>query len=505
MEAKGSITIFFTLLLSIVISLVGTLLLSVKIAAGRVQIASAADLAMFSAMAKYDRELFEEYHLLYIDGSFGTGTLQLGKALDEIESDMSYLLTPNKEREEMGGKNLLQLERISGSIIGYTLATDNNGSVFYEQAVAYMEKTAGLQGISLLSQKLEGEYNLIENQENVIASIERQGGPEDYEQIKENVLEESKNNDLSEGGNGTEQAKEQEPDKEIQVQAEKAENIIQTVSAAKAGTLLQMVLPDTKEISGWAGEWKELYRNREIHSGMGNLERTRSEGDPLDAVLFQEYILQNLNHYGDIIHDTGPAYGVEWVLFEKTSDLENLEAAINRLMLIREAANAAALRADTYRYGQVKTMAEALAAVLKAPGIQYILEGIIILAWAFSESVVDVRGLMEGKSIPLVKSSDSWQVEFWDIVPAMQSPSQYLKQDKGLAYEDYLRTLLFMKSKDDKITGCMEVIEASVRELQGKEHFSMDCAIDTLKTEFQIRSERLVTFTISEKRSYRTM
>ncbi len=507
MQSKGSITIFFVLLLSIVLSLIGTLLVSAKVSAGRTQIAIAADQALFSAMAKYDRALFEEYHLLYIDGSYGTGTLQLGKALDEIESDMSYLLTPNKQREIMGGINFLQLERMSGSITGYTLATDCGGSVFFEQVVSYMEETLGLQGISYLSQKLMNEKNLIQSQEDFKVDVEDQGNLQDYEDIKieaanrqQNTGNESVNDTVTkdEGVHETINA-------EQKALAKQAEEALDTVSAIKGNSIMQLVLPSPQTVSGWSGDWTELYRNRQIQTGMGYLELTQEPSGFTDKLLFQEYILQNLNHYLSEKHSTGPSYGVEWVLFEKTSDIENLEAVVNRLMLIREAANVVSLYNDSNRFGQVRMMAEALAAVLKLPGIQLVLEGAITLVWAFAESIVDVRGLMAGENIPLVKKADSWQVEFPQIISAIHHPEEYHKENAGLTYEDYLRILLLTKTNEEKISGCIEVIEQSIRELPGKERFSMDCAIDSLETEFQIRAQNLLTFEITEKRSYRTM
>lgn len=502
MQPKGSITIFFVLLLSIVLSLIGTLLVSAKVSAGRTQIAIAADQALFSAMAKYDRPLFDEYHLLYIDGSYGTGTLQLGKALDEIESDMSYLLTPNKQREIMGGINFLQLERMSGSITGYTLATDCGGSVFFEQVVSYMKETLGLQGISYLYQKMTSEKNLMQSQEDFHRDVEEQGNLQDYEDIKieaasrqQSIENESTNTDVNINDNNRNQ----------KALAKQAEQALDTISAVKENSILQLVLPSPQTVSGWTGDWAGLYRNRQIQTGMGYLELTHGQNDFMDGFLFQEYILQNLNHYLNERHSTGPSYGVEWVIFEKTSDIENLEAVVNRLMLIREAANVVSLYNDSNRFGQVRMMAEALAAVLKLPGIQAVLEGAITLVWAFAESIVDVRGLMTGESIPLVKKPDLWQVEFFEIIPAIQHPEQFYQESTGLTYEDYLRVLLLMKTEEEKVSGCIEVIEQSMRELPGKEYFFMDCAIDSLETEFQVRAQDLVTFTITEKRSYRTM
>ena len=253
MHTKGSITVFFSLILAVVISLMGGLLVSAKVSAGRVQIANSVDMSLFSAMAKYDRQLFEEYHLLYIDGGYGTETLQLGKVLDEIESDLMYMITPNKEKEWLGGKNFLQLEKISGSIIGYTLATDCGGSVFWEQVVSYMEDTLSLQGISLLSQSLDKTKNLILSQEDTYKKAEEKGTIEDYEEVL--LQSENRQEDTSKNGDVTEAVTPEE-----QRQAIQAKDVLDSISVVKKEGLLHLVLPKDIEVSGWkTNHFSELY------------------------------------------------------------------------------------------------------------------------------------------------------------------------------------------------------------------------------------------------------
>lgn len=496
MKTQGSITIFFTLLLSIIFSMLGSLLLSAKMAAGRVQIATAADQTLYSAMAKYDKQLFEEYHLLYMDGGYGTGTLQLGNTLDEMETDLSYILTPNKERRSAGGVNFLQLEKISGAISGYTLATDCQGNVFWEQVVSYMKETLGLQGVASLTEKLQEENGILRSQKDQKKNIEKEGTVEDYEDLKE------KDTELEEGEG---QEVEIQLDPETEKIGTQTRDTMDLIADVKKSAVLQFVLPNDTQISSWSADKTALLRNRSVQAGMGYLELTITDRTAAEELLFQEYIMQNINFYGSKKHDTGQAYGIEWILFEQLSDAENLEKSVHQLFFMREAANAATLYQDTVRRGEVTALASALAAVLKIPGAKTVLEAAIILAWAYAESVVDVSSMLRGKRVSLVKDRTGWQVEFTDIGAALQEPDKFYKESYGMNYQDYLRVLLLAKSREKRITGCMEVIELSVREISGKEGFSMDCAIDSLEAVFEIRVQDYMTFNITEKRSYRTM
>ena len=504
MGRKGSITVFFSLILAVVVSLLGGLLLSAKISAGRVQIANGVDISLFSTMAKYDRALFEEYHLFYIDGGYGTETLQLGKALDEIEEDLEYAITPNKKKEWLGGKNFLQLEEKSGSIVGYTVATDCDGSVFWEQILSYMEDTLSLQGISLLSQNVESLQSSMEDCEKTYERVEEKGTVEDYEEIKETTEELRKNISKNEDVNREEEMKEAITPKQRE-EAEMADRALEGVSLLKKSSLLHRVTKDVKGVSAWKAAYEDSLTDRPLASGMGYLELVRKEETVLDDLLFQEYVMQNINSYVHTIHGTGPEYGIEKILFGENTDKDNLEKMVKQLILMREAVNVTHLYTDTGRLTEVRAIASSLAAVLGLPGTEVVLEGAIALAWAYAESLVDVCCLLDGKDVALIKNRENWQVDFSEIIFAIEKPVNYGKSVEGISYEDYLRLFLAGKSREDKVMGCMDVIESSMRELPGKESFAMDRAIDSLEVEFVIRVEDWIDFTIAEKRSYRTM
>lgn len=499
MKNKGSITVFFSLILTVILSLILTLILSAKVQAGRAQIAIAMDQAMYSMLARYDRELIEQYHLLYLDAGYGTGALQLGKTLDELESDLSYLFMPNKEKEYAGGNNFLNLRDESGSITGYTLATDGGGKVFKEQAVQYMKDTLGIQGISALFQKLTGQKELAEKQENQKAQIKAQGTVEDFEELQK----EAQSNEEAPGGDGQgENHSTQTP--EENASALEGVKVMGSVAILKKTSLLNLVVKNPEELSGWTSEEGASLQERSVNQGMGLIEVSpETEGVTAD-ILFQEYLLRNLNHYQANRHGTGPRYGVEHVLQGKSSDVENLEGVVHKLLLMREAANVLHLYTDGAKRAQVTAMAAALSALFLNPSVAPVIEAAIIMGWAFVESLVDVRGLLAGGKVPLIKTGAAWQVGFSDIPNALGGLDGFQKNNGSTGYEDYLRLLLFIKSDDKKIAGCMEVVEWTMRGIPGKEAFSMDRVLDTLEVEWKVRSENKKTFTIVEKRSYRT-
>ena len=141
---KGSITIFLALILSLLLSLVCTSIESVRMAAARTQILSGLDIGLYSLFGQYDRELLKEYDLFFLNGSGSSGTLNLAAVYDNLESYMKPVLKQNSQK----------LSIVQGGLSGYRLATDENGEVFYRQAVSYMKDTRWQSGGSETDTKI---------------------------------------------------------------------------------------------------------------------------------------------------------------------------------------------------------------------------------------------------------------------------------------------------------------------------------------------------------------
>lgn len=500
MRQKGSITIFFSLILSIILSLAGALLFSSKIAAGRAQTAMAMDMAMYSAMAKYDADLLEMYHVFFIDAGFGTQTLKLGKVLDEVESDLSYLLEPSKGKYSWGSTDFLELSLESSSITGYTLATDQNGGIFREQIIQYMEDTMVLQGISALKDRLSEQSDIFQDQKDELAVLEKMTDGFSIENIQDT---ESK----SEIENSDENKENQIPvlTKEEQIKIEDTKEILKQVDKIKSTSILNLLVENQDSLSTWNMGEESPVSKRECQKGMGLAESLVESDTLMSKYLFQEYILGNINSYGAVCHDTGPMYGVEYILYGQNSDVKNLEKMVERLLLLREASNTAYLYSDTEKRETANAIALLITSAVALPELAPIVEAAIILAWAYVESLVDVCGLLSGKSVPYVKNSNSWQVGFENLLPALMDCRNYCKSSGNSYYKDYLTLMLYTKSENTKTMRCMDVMEMSIREIPGKEDFSMDCAVDTLEIEITVLAESKKMLQTVHRQCYRDM
>lgn len=521
MYQKGSITAFYSLILTLILSLISSFLLLAKMSVGRAQIAMAMDQSMYSEMARFDQELLEEYHVFFLDGGFGSHTLQMGKILDELQTDMTYGLSPSKEKSYSNAIDFIELTLEESAITGYTLATDQKGGVFREQAIRYMKDTAILQGISSATENIspeksilnilgaasqgifQGDESLFEG--NTFEKIKELADTLPVEQLEQSALNRENTDEMD--GQRTDEASQQVKTLTIaeKQKTEDAKKLLKKVKSLKESSILHQLIQTPEQISDWAVDEDTLVSNRECQNGMGVFEAVDAKGMVLDNFLFQEYLFGNLNHYRQQIHSTGPSYGIEYLISGKGSDVENLETVAKKLLLIREIANTAYLYTNAEKRASVETVAGLLSAVILLPELQPAIEAAMILAWAYVESLVDVRGLFSGNAVPLWKSNDSWQVGIEELLVAVSDLDRCAVSSGTMEYQDYLALLLFVVSEETKTMRCLDVIEQTLREMPGKENFSMDCAIDLLEVCMSVRVEDKKTFEIKEKRSYRNM
>ena len=95
MKKQGSVTVFLTLILSLMLSLVCTSIESVRMAAARTQILAGMDIGLYSLFGQYDRTLLKEYDLFLLDGSWGGEQLNMASVYDNLESYMKPVLKQN--------------------------------------------------------------------------------------------------------------------------------------------------------------------------------------------------------------------------------------------------------------------------------------------------------------------------------------------------------------------------------------------------------------------------
>ena len=163
---KGHITIYFSLLLLIIFSLLCTTIESARLGGVRLRCQSGAYLALESVFADYSLPVAREYGLLMLDKSYGTDNAE---KYEEYYLDyLSYNTTPNKGLM-IRGADFCQVQAEQVSLENEKLITENGGRALEEEILAYMEFAVPVG----LSEWILEKLGLLEQAEIVTAIFEK--------------------------------------------------------------------------------------------------------------------------------------------------------------------------------------------------------------------------------------------------------------------------------------------------------------------------------------------
>lgn len=462
---RGVVTVYLAITLSVILSLFLTLIEGARVNAVRLQTECAMDLSLYSVFGEYNRELLEQYDLFFIDTSYG----KKNSTIQNTEAHLESYLKKNIEREsDLSGyltRDLLAMAVEDVQINQFTLATDEKGEIFKRQAVSYMEDKYGIAYVKELKKCLEqaGDANLLDrdvtaerniNQQEIdaVELPKKQVGEDEWEEIP-------------------------------------LENPADEVNATRGKGVLALVTEKDAVISNETIAKENYISCRKRSQGVGLMER---EGCSVtDKLLFQGYLMDKYGSYVNQKEKSRLKYQLEYILAGGENDTDNLKWVVNRLLLLRETANVVYLFSDKEKVAEAEALALTLSAVIQLPELAELVKVAILFAWAYAESVYDVKQLLLGNRIPLIKSAETWHFGLEGML-SYEEELDATKEDslrEGVSYEEYLLLLLSATKEETKVFRAMDLIEMDIRKTAGNENFRMDGCVDYLEATCFISSQ----------------
>ncbi len=448
-KCAGQITVFMSLLFLLFLSLYFVCLESVHKQYQRKQAEQAVEAGMFSLFSEYEPHLLEQYDLFCLDTSFG------GKVerMDEICSHL-WKFTENNLTGDTGG-SLYGLNLRGVDIKGMVRLTDGGGAAFYRQAVEIMkEKT----GASLAEDWILQDLFQNDSQEH---SRKFQEDCEAYEGSVRDYDEE-----------------EDDEDQKMNPEARQWDGLWSDFVWTKA-------IPDGYQVSERTIAAENTLSHREISVGAGKA--GGMENQLLQKQWFIRYLSEYMKHAQGMLPDQRTGgwldYQIEYIIAGKASDKENLDAVIGKLLLIREGMNYAFLLTHPELREKAEVLALALAGITGNEGVIKGLEQLILLSWAHGESLVEVRQLLGGSELAMMKSTKDWQVPLSELISVLNDPGRYDTQahkQEGISYEMCLCMFLLLESAETLSMRTMDVIEGELRSQEGCGSLHLDHCVDYL-------------------------
>lgn len=480
---EAYLTVYISLILAVMLSLCLTLIEGARQNCIYLESECITDIAMNSIMAEYHRELFRQYNLLAIDSSYGT----MHPQVNNTENHMRDYLEVNMSQGDVFldwllYRDMLKLRLNELTVNHVRYLTDEGGAVFRRRAAEVMLSDYNLD----LFEQVQGWMKVVESEKLTERDIEAEKKKLDKQLAAYD-------------------------DTEVQISETEwitieVKNPTADLEKIRKKGILSWVIEDVDSLSLKKIQEENLIAARSksgiCNTGNMKLEDSSEIQGVLERFLFQEYLLRYMGNYLKPVEEHAMDYQVEYLLSGKAADVDNLRDVVNRIFAIREVANVSYLFSDQRKYVVAEELGLVLATAMFIPEAAELLTSILVFGWAFVESIYDVKCIMAGERIPLMKTSASWH---YDLTNALKiSNIQKKSEAQGLCYEDYLRILLYLQKEDVLTMRAMNIIEADIRSTPGNSYFRMDGCLDGVGVRIKIDSAYGYNCEINRNKSYRT-
>lgn len=200
-----------------------------------------------------------------------------------------------------------------------------------------------------------------------------------------------------------------------------------------------------------------------------------------------QYIFDKFNSFVQNRGVSPLAYEIEYIIEGKKSDKENLDKIVNKIIIIREGFNLIYLAKNSVKREEAYQMALAITGFTGMPVVIRITQFLILGAWAYAESIVDVKDLLAGYRVKLLKEENEWNLSLSGIKNLKSTDAKREKRG-GLSYEDYLRVMLFTQNKSDQILRIMDMIEVNIQNKYNKNFKVLECMVGcSVSTEYEVK------------------
>ena len=399
MGQRGYITVFLTLLISALLILVTTLIAVVDLSSARGRSATALRSSMSSVRAEYNRYLFEQYHMLFLNLN------PEGEGSGKLEALVEERLAENLGEDYTVGE--VQLTGVTGVM-------DEGCYEFRKQMKDASLYLVADKGVDLLKEKV-GNDTPVTQEELDDLDMERDEG------------------------------KEHEGDKDPR----------KSIRAAQLAGIAYRILPEDVTFSDEVIDPKKLPSEGKkgisllaMNSGFNDLSRLKQEvsktGGWMDSASQEAaglvYAANCFNCLTDEVQeDTVLTLETEYLIAGKPTDAENYKAVIDQILVIRTACNFAYILTDADKMARMSALATSVTWYFPPaqPAVKYLLAG----AWSYIEAVADAYRLVRGKKVPYLKSGENWITDL-DGLYRLEELEDPEEDESGLDYEDYLLILL---------------------------------------------------------------
>lgn len=207
--------------------------------------------------------------------------------------------------------------------------------------------------------------------------------------------------------------------------------------------------------------------------------------DISEIMLYIAYLDEHFGHYTyDALEETDKVldYELEYILSGKTTDIQNINNIIMKMLLIRTMINLGTVMFHKETTMKASEIAALFLGFTGIPVLVSILKVLLLVILAVTESLVDVSAMLRGKNVPLLKRGDELQVSIEDLFSLSKSmiiskANNLSDSTKGLnfGYKEYLYLFLLLENNKTKSYRAMDLIQENLQIIYEDTFYIKNC------------------------------
>ncbi len=426
---KGYLTVFLSLsltfLLSIFLGLIGGALHNL----GKMRLECAADIGANSLLGEFHRELLEQYDLLFVDLSYGTGSGGIENMEEHLKDYMEKNIhTPNQEKTTWNEPVLKQV-----IIPEYILASDYEGMILQRQACAYMRESGR-----------EDQFADLKRAISTAIELDGYDGMVKWNEVMSGISAIALPLVLNSQGQWEEVPLDNPAESVYATANEQLESLYYIGGKASTGAIIN-------------ADSYLSHRNKEKGK-----ESSAPDANESDRYLFQAYLFEKCGYYQQKKPGALLEYQIEYLVFGEDSDQKNIMAAAQKIFKWRFADHIRLYFGNDSKYSEAEEIAGSLRAVQLKPELMEPVTHSILYAWAFIDSIYDTGVIMQGGQVPLTKGEIDYA-------------------GAGLSYAQYLWLMLSCEEEKNIDFRAMDIMEMDIRQTAYNQDFQMDWCLESYR------------------------
>lgn len=252
-------------------------------------------------------------------------------------------------------------------------------------------------------------------------------------------------------------------------QDEKNKSIYESAVALLKKGVLSLVVEDVSGLSNNAISLSNLPTTIKSEKKTKEDSVLSSASDKAGLALYAD---MKFGNYRKCVENTALKYEMEYIIGGQDCDSDNLLKTSEKLALIRNAMNLMYIISDKEKMATISTVSASATTAIGLPFLEPVIKAVITEAWAMAESINDVKELLKGEEIPLIKKESDWNTSLENLLPAK---SQHYKGEKGINYEMYLKMLIMLENNKKCVHRIMDLLQLNVQKRYNKSFMMSDC------------------------------